>query len=241
MAVDIYALGHEGTRIVVIDDFLSDPDFAVRQAAALAPFPDVDTNYYPGARRFVTPEDRDAFVYVDAVCQGIASVLRQIYGVERFQIREAGFSLVTRRPHETQLIQRVPHYDTVYPVDFAVLHYLGRAPMGGTGFYRHRRTGFEVLLPHRAEAFHAALDQDLEAFGPPPPAYFNESSDVWEKIGEVEWRFNRLVVYPGSLFHSGLIADDFDFSPDPRTGRLTGNIFLHATKVTPAEIVAFSQ
>jgi hypothetical protein len=238
MAIDVYELGREGARIVVIDDFLSDPDFAIRQAVALAPFPDVGTNYYPGARRAVTPDDRDAFAYVDATCQAIAPVLRQIYGVERFQIREASFSLVTRRPHETQLIQRVPHYDSVQPADFALLHYLGRTPMGGTGFYRHRRTGYELLSPHRSEAFHAALDQDLETFGPPQPVYFNESSEAWEKIGEVEWRFNRLVIYPGALFHSGLIPDDFAFSSDPGNGRLTGNIFLRATKGIPAGTAA---
>jgi len=234
MAVQVYEVGDEGARVTVIDDFLGDPDFAVRHAVAMAPFPDVGSNYYPGARRPIVPQDGGAFTYVDATCQAIAPILRQIYGIDRFQITEAGYSLVTRRPEDTQLIQRVPHYDSVDPADFAVLHYLGRGPMGGTAFYRHRRSGYEVLNAARKGAFEAALDEDLVAFGPPAPGYVNESTQAWEKIGEVDWRFNRLLIYPGSLFHSGLIPDDFAFSADPLRGRLTGNIFLHATRLTTA-------
>jgi hypothetical protein len=48
----------------------------------------------------------------------------------------------------------------------------------------------------------------------------------FDEIGRVEARFNRLVVYPSNLFHSGILPDDYDFNPDPRRGRLTTNIFL---------------
>jgi len=37
---------------------------------------------------------------------------------------------------------------------------------------------------------------------------------------------DRLVVYPGSLPHSGMIPADMAFSDDPRTGRLTANFFV---------------
>jgi hypothetical protein len=42
----------------------------------------------------------------------------------------------------------------------------------------------------------------------------------------VDYRANRLVIYPGSLLHSGLIDPAHDIDDDPETGRLTANIFV---------------
>lgn len=229
MAVQVYEVGREGCRVAVIDGFLSNPDQVVQLASDMAPFPDIEDNYYPGLRRLIRPEEA-AFAYVDATCGAIAPILKQLWGVERFRITEASFSMVTRRPEETQLIQRVPHYDSFDPHQFAVLHYLSRAPMGGTAFYCHSRSGFEMMTQARDEAYRAALNKDLEVLGPPEAGYFNETTQAWEKIGEIGWQFNRLLIYQGALFHSGIIPDDFGFSPDPLRGRLTGNIFLQATQ-----------
>jgi hypothetical protein len=241
MAVQVFEVGLETSRVVVIDDFLADPGAVVRQAAALAPFPDIKENYYPGLRRVVTPADGAVFGYFDAMCGAVAPILRQLFGVERFRVTEAGFSLVTRPPHDTLPAQRVPHYDSLDPNDFAVLHYLNPGAMGGTAFYRHRRSGFEVLSEARAASYQAAVERDLMQFGPPQPGYFNETNAVWEKIGEVPWRYNRLLIYRGALFHSGIIPDGFAFSPDPLRGRLTGNLFLKATRpatTPPLEMTA---
>ncbi len=232
MAIQVCEVGDEGRRVVIIDDFLAqaDADALVQQAATMAPFPEIETNYYPGLRRMILPEDGMAYAYVDLACEALAPIVREIYGVERFRVTEASFSLATLAARDTRLAQRVPHYDSFDANDFAVLHYLNRSEMGGTAFYRHRRSGFETLDATRAESFQSQLDQDMAMFGPPEPAYINETTQAWEKIGEVPWRFNRLLIYQGSLFHSGLIPDDFAFSPDPRHGRLTANIFLHAMK-----------
>ena len=37
---------------------------------------------------------------------------------------------------------------------------------------------------------------------------------------------DRLVIYQGSLLHSGIIPPGMSFSADPREGRLTANIFV---------------
>jgi hypothetical protein len=37
---------------------------------------------------------------------------------------------------------------------------------------------------------------------------------------------DRLIMYHGSLLHSGVIPAGMSFSADPREGRLTGNFFL---------------
>jgi hypothetical protein len=48
----------------------------------------------------------------------------------------------------------------------------------------------------------------------------------YEKIFQVEGRFNRLVIYQGCLLHSGYFSPNFNYSSDPQTGRLTANIFI---------------
>jgi len=227
MKIEVHEVGQEGSRIVMIDDFMENADQAIDLAASLAPFPQVANHYYPGLRRKVAGNE-PAFTYFDRICRALPQILSEVWGVHRFQITEAGFSLVTQRPNEIQLIQRIPHFDTLDLGNFAVLHYLSRPEKGGTSFYRHRRTGFEVITADRHPRFRTALDEDLRAYGPPAEAYIGESTQAFERIAEYEGRFNRLLVYQGSLLHSGQIPEGFDFSTDPRTGRLTGNVFLSA-------------
>ena len=39
---------------------------------------------------------------------------------------------------------------------------------------------------------------------------------------------DRIIIYPGSLLHSGIIPREMNFSADPREGRLTANLFVRA-------------
>ncbi len=227
MRVSVSRVGHEQTPVVIIDDILPDARAAVDMAAALAPFPEIADNYYPGRRRLIG-RDEPANAYTASICNAVVPVMHQVFGVGRFHMREASFSIVTQRPETTQLIQRVPHFDTLDPNDYAVLHYLTAPPQGGTAFYRHRRTGFERLSQARYGTFLAALDQDLAEFGPPAPAYIGSSSAAFEQIGRCDGLFNRAVIYQGALLHCAEIASDFAFDADPRRGRLTGNIFVRA-------------
>ncbi len=227
MRLSVSTVGHERTPVAILDDALADPRQAVDLAASLAPFPPIDRNYYPGQRRLIRREE-PAHAYTAAICNTVAQAMFDVFGVGRFHVREASFSIVTQAPQTTQLIQRVPHFDTVDANDYAVLHYLTEPPQGGTAFYRHRRTGFERLSPSRYDPYLAALDQDLAAFGPPAPAYISGSSPAFEQIGRCDGLFNRIVIYQGALLHCAEIARDFAFDADPRKGRLTGNIFIKA-------------
>ena len=50
--------------------------------------------------------------------------------------------------------------------------------------------------------------------------------DFFEQIAHVEAVPDRLIIYHGSLLHSGVIPEGMKFSPDPRQGRLTANFFI---------------
>jgi len=42
-------------------------------------------------------------------------------------------------------LQRIPHVDSFLGSQLAFVHYLFKADPGGTAFYRHRGTGFEII------------------------------------------------------------------------------------------------
>jgi hypothetical protein len=48
----------------------------------------------------------------------------------------------------------------------------------------------------------------------------------FEQIASFEAKFNRLVIYRGSIFHSMVVMPGTRLDPNPRIGRLTTNTFL---------------
>ena len=55
------------------------------------------------------------------------------------------YSLVSTPAQELAPPQRIPHVDSLAKSGLATIHYLFKANLGGTAFYRHRRTGFESI------------------------------------------------------------------------------------------------
>jgi hypothetical protein len=155
--------------------------------------------------------------------------IARIFGLSEISLArvEGDFSIVTTPPDQLQLLQCLPHFDTTDPGQVAVLHYLCRPEQGGTSFYRHRNTGFESIDSARHDRFMAALGADLKANGPPTRYYMQGDNAIFERIGRLEAKFNRLVIYRSATLHSGDIPPGFAFDADPRTGRLTANAFLH--------------
>lgn len=228
MSLQVLKVGQEQTPVLVIDNFVQSPDDVVAQAAALAPFPPEDATSYPGLRRHITPQDGISFDYVQAVCRSLAPVMGQVFGLKTVELADASFSLVTTPPEGLHERQSRPHVDGYSGTEFAILHYLFRQPFGGTGFYRHTRTGFERLTAPRITAYEAARQEDAQAFGP-AKGYFSGQTPDFTELTRIEARFNRALIYPGNLIHCGLIPPGFAFSSDPRLGRLTANILMRGT------------
>ena len=77
---------------------------------------------------------------------------------------------------------------------------------GGTTIYRHKATGDEK---YRKENRHL---------------YDLRDPQQWEIISEIEMTYNRLVMYPGQLFHA--ITPIF-FGDSIENARLTQNVFIY--------------
>lgn len=221
---EIRIVGNEKTPVIVIDEPIQSTDGLIRYASERATF-DTDSQYaYPGIRTEL-PE-----AYAQALVPELADLIADVYSpppsYELHLIHQL-FSLVTRKPEELRQLQRVPHFDNHSPFYFATVHYLNSGEYAGTGLFRHRPTGYERIPEQRYPSYVQAAQAYIKSHGPPPERYINASDEHFELIAELEYRPNRLVLYPGNILHSGLIQPDRDINADPATGRLTANLFLY--------------
>ena len=228
MRPELRRFGNSQSPVVVIDDFSGDHDGVATLADALAPFPRVAAgSYYPGLRRPIRESDVDAFAYVDRTCEQAAQFIAGAFAVDGFSLIEASFSMVTRRPTELSPPQRAPHFDSTDQKYLALLHYI-RVPEGsGTAFFRQRSTGIERVTEENVSEFVGTAQGEIKRL-PSDSGYIYGSNDFFEQIGAVEAVPDRLVIYQGSLLHSGIIPETMNFSADPRKGRLTANLFVRA-------------
>lgn len=216
--VEIRQIGAEQTPVVTVDGFHPDPENL--HAAALSAAFDVARNHYPGVRADLPA---DYFARVRPVLDG---VLRQVFGSRgKVGLIDASFSIVTVPVDQLSVAQRIPHVDAVEAGRIALVHYLAPEGGDGTAFYRHRATGYERVDAARGAEYRTRLGEQLSAT-PPPPGYIAASGDLFERTALVEARFNRAVIYPSALLHSGAIAPDAVLDPDPARGRLTVTAFL---------------
>ena len=223
MTPELRRIGVGHSPVVVIDGFSERLPAIVDLAAAMAPFPRIAGNYYPGLRRIIDERDEAAFAYVSETLGAAAAFIGGAFDVDAFDLIEASFSMITAPPATLEPAQRAPHFDSTDPDYIAVLHYLSDTSRTGTAFYRQRATGIEVVDEANISGFVATAKRDAAAR---PAAYINGTDAHFEQIGAVEGVPDRLVIYRGNLLHSGIIPPDMAMSDDPRTGRLTANLFV---------------
>jgi hypothetical protein len=212
-------VGTGAQPVAIVDDFHPDPD-ALRSFAAHARF-EAGRHHYPGIRAGLPC---DYFKQVQPV---LVRVLRGVFGHSRgIALIDASFSIVTTPPAALTLMQRLPHVDATDPNRIALVHYLSPEGGDGTAFFRHRATGHESIDAARSPVYLATLEKELSGGNTPLAGYIADSTPLFERIAHVEARFNRAVIYPSAMLHSGAIAPDATLDPDPLTGRLTVTAFL---------------
>jgi hypothetical protein len=226
--LEILHVGDEETPVIIVDDVVESPDELIAYAVHHAEFSDTGVQGYPGIRAKL-PDS-----YVVAVKPLLHQLVSEQYTPldgHDLRVVQQLFSLVTRPPENLELLQRVPHYDDHSPYYFATVHYLNHGNFAGTGIFRHRPTGFESITRARHDIFLREAREHIRRHGMPAASYINTSDDHFELIRELEYRPNRLVMYPGYLLHSGLIDPLRDISADPARGRLTANLFFMPLRI----------
>lgn len=224
MKPELRRIGKESSPVVVIDEFSGRLDEILTIAEALAPYPSIKGNYYPGLRRIIEPAD-EANDYVERTCKDAGQFIAGAFDVDGFNLLEASFSMVTTKPSQLSSPQRAPHFDSPDPKYYALLHYLRIPDATGTAFYRQRSTGIERVTEANIERFITTAEREAALLAP-DSGYISGSDQFFEQISAVEAVPDRLLIYQGSLLHSGIIPPTMSFSADPRSGRLTANLFV---------------
>lgn len=216
-------VGRDHTPVIVIDDFGVDLAGMIDYACESAEYGPDTTSMYPGLRAKLPNS------YVKLVLKQIYRLLFSAYKVPAdlgMKAVNAAYSLIATPESELKHGQRRPHFDSNRPYYLAILHYLNAGSFCDTGLFRHRATGLERITEGHVESYIQSCEAYAAAHGQPGRAYVKGSNEQYELYHRVEYRPNRLVAYPGCLLHSGLVDPAVDINPDPRTGRLTANIFV---------------
>jgi hypothetical protein len=211
-------IGDEQEPLLEAEGVVDDPGLLVDIAAASDFAPAFGpAGGYPGLRAALP--DR----YIEVIVNALVGPLAEAFalGAVRPVSAQGAFSIVTLPPAALVPPQRAPHVDSVNPMQFAILHYLCDGGFGGTAFYRHVETGFEHLSESRLASYNAR-----RAVEGTPDGYIDDGAPWFRQTGRVSAAMNGLVVYRSCVLHSGIVSSPASLSPDPRTGRLTANIFV---------------
>lgn len=213
-------IGAEKAPLMVIDDFVADPLRLIRRAA-WRPFRTGGANY-PGIRV------EAPLGYQQLIRDRLLGTLRDFFGLSGTSLAFSmcHYSLVTTPAAQLAPLQRIPHVDSVSGTGLATVHYLFSADLGGTAFYRHRETGFEIVDAARKQAYFAKIEQLLQDPASIPPGYINGDTALFAEIARVAGVFNRMIVYRRNSLHSGCIDRGFVPDASPLTGRLSINCFI---------------
>ncbi len=216
---EVIRFGNEAEPIVIIDGFTSDAK-TLRNTAIASNYT-VTSPHYPGVRAQADPS------YLSERMDTLRLVLTDVFGLgQGAEMVECAFSIVTTPPNRLKPIQRLPHFDTTDPKRLALLHYLSDESDGGTAFYRHQATGFETVPPERLKTFSDTINAEVAEDGLPAPEYFRGQNPRYQRIGHVDAKINRMIIYRSYSLHSGDVPPDLPLHSDPAIGRLTLNTFL---------------
>lgn len=222
MKINQVQIGNERAPLLVVDNFIQDTSSLIN-AATKCQF-EMNSPFYPGIRAPVPVE------YQQTIIESLGQTLADLFSLPSANLcfPVCHYSIVTTPPNQLKLLQRIPHFDSLEKNGLAAVHYLFKGDLGGTSFYRHRKTGFESIDDERKASYFSSLEN--ENAGPNLPkiadGYINGDTPLYEKIAEQAGVFNRLIIYRRNSLHSGSIKNELFAGNSPIKGRLTINSFI---------------
>ncbi len=228
-----FQLGQQQSPLLLIDDFYPQPALLLAEADNLLPFTADPTNFYPGVRKN-TPAYYQQFL--TQVLPELLALLVGSPGGDQLQILQSAFAISTLPVEKLRPIQMLPHFDSVEPLQWAMVHYLCDGSFGGTSFYQHRHTGYERIDASRLVHYSSVLKAQAQAAQLHlKPAYHVGDSPLFRCLQQVPARFNRAILYPANLLHSGDIDASRQHAACPSAARLTVSNFIRLQRAAGAE------
>ena len=219
-----HSFGRENTPLLIIDDFAKNHHELIAEAGDGSLFVADAKNFYPGKRKLTKAS------YAKQICSNYLPLFASTFGFEQAQSANSvisAFAISDQEPQKLRPMQMLPHFDTTQSNQLAVVHYLCGAEHGGTSFYRHRASNFEVITAERLVDYGRQLKKEAIANQLHlNPRYMNGSNNMFEQIYSVEAKMNRAIIYPSNALHSGNINPAMGLSLEPQKGRLTIGSFI---------------
>jgi hypothetical protein len=222
ISVRLQHVGTERQPLMIVDNVLADPQ-ALIDAARVARFYVPHHTNYPGINAPI-PQS-----YYLTVITALRGPIEAAFGLpsSAYLCYFGFFALATIAAADARPIQKIPHRDSPEPNRLAMVHYLCRGDFRGTGFFRHRATGYESVDASRQLTYESTARRELTEIPPAASRYADAQSSNYELIGQSEAVFNRLIIYRSHVLHTALLADGAG-SSDPAVGRLTANGFIES-------------
>lgn len=221
LRMQAHRIGAECAPLLVIDQAVADPDRLVHKAGRGHFTP--HGALFPGLR-IRAPLYYE--VFLEKLLRPLLAAHFGLPGQARMAFPMCHYSLVSLPPERLNFLQRVPHVDSVQANGLATVHYLFRGDWGGTAFYRHRATGFEVVDEARSGPYFDRLREEAQQADAVGPGYINGDSPLFERVHSVDGVFNRMLVYRRNSLHSGNIDSARVPPADVQAGRLSINSFI---------------
>ncbi len=194
---------------ITVDNFHPAPQAIARVAKTLSFDPiELKGVTYRGVGQGYSPE-------------GIYGLIAALFGNTAIRPTMEHFRLGTKAEKPTTYI----HADSTC-ARYAAVWYLSEAPaevIAGTAFWKHRELGIESIRDRAHMVELAGGEDQLEAFGKKMDAEGNDESK-WQMTGLVGQKFNRITIYPTTVFHSRYPQDAW--GETVHDGRLTWCCFF---------------
>ena len=201
------------SKILCIDNFYKNPD-KVRELAQTIP----STRYpllcggMPGSRIKVEYDlSILAPVFIDLLRENYRSKVRRVsnYTIENAVEKLEFVVNVTQSKDLDTCSGKVPHVDAELDLLFASTVYLNTPEecAGGTSFYT--LLGQQEVGVGDISRWFSIEDSPLEL------EYITDTVDGWEMIHLEEMKYNRFILYPANILHSGYI----------KPGMFTGDVY----------------
>ncbi|WP_019026347.1 DUF6445 family protein [Colwellia piezophila] len=213
------AIPHTNLKVYIIDNFLLSAQSSVNFAKNIAYFNPMhaDNSYYPGVR------DNMPEPYIRLLQTFFQNeIMPKLAGQQNntIKVHKSLMSLVTCPPSQLLTEQKMPHVDSCKNNEYAFIHYLSGAELGGTSIYRYLPK--DIIQLHESDE--VILDEMLSAVRAEKSehsGYITQSTSLFEQVLSIDAKFNRLVIYQGNLLHGANLVSKASYSGDLENGRLS--------------------
>jgi len=210
-------------RVWIIDDLVDDFHEMLNYCRKTAYFNPIgaEGTLFPGVRDEMP---KPYYQLISALLNRLAKH-SQGGGFKQSKLLKSWLSKVTLLPENLDVMQTMPHFDSLSENHMAAVHYLNDNHLGGTHFYRYKGTS-KIDLSHDDKDTIIQMVEQVKQSANERAGYMNDSDALFEKVFSVDAKPNRLIIYAGSIMHSANITSTVDFDKSSPNNRTTINSFF---------------